>query len=254
MATFGTFIADAYSKNEAKEIADSLEEICSPTDLYGWSSSGVYSFWDYYTKEIYYIGLAVDLGERYKQHNGIVAADNDNCKHKRINEYFSKNKKLGYTIFVQSPLAQARTHRNKSDHDDNALWISEESKEDIKVIEGSFIEAFRKRHGKFPKWNKVSGSTVGKRRVTSEMYDQMANCLTGYQHDFLVSKSSLREIAQDAQIGYFEIVLHGVRMSMLSRHISFGQAIDEQLAINPHFPKIYSQIVSSDYLAKQLYL
>ena len=49
---FGTFIVDAYPKIEAKEIADSLEETCSPNDFVGWASSGIYSFWNYYTKEI----------------------------------------------------------------------------------------------------------------------------------------------------------------------------------------------------------
>ena len=49
---FGTIIVDSYSKDEIDIIVDSLDEICSPNDFYGWSSAGIYSFWNYYTKEI----------------------------------------------------------------------------------------------------------------------------------------------------------------------------------------------------------
>lgn len=249
---FGTFIVDAYTKDEAKEIADSLEETCSPNDLVGWASSGIYSFWNYYTKEIYYIGLAVDLGDRFKQHNGIVPIRDDGCKYQQINDYFVNNEKLGYTIFVQSSLSQAQTHRNKSNlyFDDETEWISQESKENIQIVEGSFIEAFRKRNGKFPRWNKVSGSNVGRKRATSEMYNQLAGCLTGNQHDPLVARSSLREIAKNSVFEWYEINLHGARMSMLSRRISFEQSISEQLAINPFFSEVYNEIVANKYLEK----
>ena len=29
-------------------------------DSLGWASAGIYSFWDYYTKDVLYIGLASD--------------------------------------------------------------------------------------------------------------------------------------------------------------------------------------------------
>ncbi|MBN2589476.1 MAG: GIY-YIG nuclease family protein [Sedimentisphaerales bacterium] len=123
-----------------------MEEICLPNDIYGWAPSGIYSFWNYYTKEIYYIGLAVDLGERFKQHNNILPITDNGCKYKQINNYFSKNQKLGYSIFVQSLLSQVQTHRNQTSlhFDENNEWISFESKENIKIIEGSFIGAFKK--------------------------------------------------------------------------------------------------------------
>lgn len=63
---------DAYTKEEKEEIAEALDDLCSPNDNYGWASAGIYSFWDYNTKEIFYIGLAVDLTERFKQHNGLM--------------------------------------------------------------------------------------------------------------------------------------------------------------------------------------
>ena len=48
---FGTIIMDSYKKNEIKTVAEYLEEICSPQDSYGWSSAGIYSFWDYESRD-----------------------------------------------------------------------------------------------------------------------------------------------------------------------------------------------------------
>ena len=69
---FGTVIIDAYRKEEALEMADAIDDLCSPTDNYGWASAGIYCFWDYYAEAVLYIGLAGDLAERFKQHNGIL--------------------------------------------------------------------------------------------------------------------------------------------------------------------------------------
>lgn len=249
---FGTFITDAYTKDEILEIADSLEETCSPNDVVGWASSGIYSFWNYYTKEVYYIGLAIDLGDRFKQHNGILPISDNACKYQQISDYFAINEKLGYTIFVQSPLSQAETHRNKFNlsFNDDTIWISEESKENIKIVEGSFIEAFRKRIGNLPQWNKVGGYDIGAKRATSKMYDQLAFCLTGTQNSPLVARSSLREIAKNPVFEWYEINLHGVRMLMLNKHLSFEESIAEQLAFNPFFSQVYNEIVASNYLEK----
>ena len=58
---FGTVILDAYTKDETKELADAINDLCCPNDNYGWASAGIYCFWDYYTREVLYIGLARDL-------------------------------------------------------------------------------------------------------------------------------------------------------------------------------------------------
>lgn len=252
--TFGTFITDAYTQDEAKEIADSLEEICSPNDIYGWASSGIYSFWNYYTKEIYYIGLAIDLVERFKQHNGILPTTENSNKYNQIINYFSKNQKLGYTIFVQSPLSQAQTHRNQESmhFDEYNEWINSETREDIKIVEGSFIGAFKKRNGNLPHWNKVEGSIIGSKRSTPEMYDQLVGCLTGNKYDFLVARSSIREVASNAAFAYYETWLHGIRMLMLRRQVSFEKIIQEQLEPTALFHQIYKKIISSNYLEKDL--
>ena len=85
---FGTVIIDAYRKEEALEMADAIDDLCSPTDNYGWASAGIYCFWDYYAEAVLYIGLAGDLAERFKQHNGILPIK-EGSKQKQIEDYFS---------------------------------------------------------------------------------------------------------------------------------------------------------------------
>lgn len=94
---FGTVVIDAYRKEDTIEIADAIEDLCSPNDNYGWASAGIYCFWDYYIEEVLYIGLAGDLAERFKQHNGIFPLK-EGSKQKKIEEYFSRNERLGYSI------------------------------------------------------------------------------------------------------------------------------------------------------------
>ena len=51
---FGTIILDAYKKDEVNSFSEKIEEICSPLDTVGWASAsaGIYSFWNYNSKEI----------------------------------------------------------------------------------------------------------------------------------------------------------------------------------------------------------
>lgn len=77
---FGTIIMDSNKADEAEQMANNIDEICSPMDSLGWASAGIYSFWDYYTKEVLYIGLASDLCIRFKQHNGLHSIAENACK------------------------------------------------------------------------------------------------------------------------------------------------------------------------------
>lgn len=95
---FGTVIIDAYTKDETEALAYAIDDICCPSDNYGWASAGIYCFWDYNTHEVLYIGLASDLYERFRQHNGLLPMQNEGCKYKQIQEYFISHTKLGYSI------------------------------------------------------------------------------------------------------------------------------------------------------------
>lgn len=38
---FGTVIIDAYRKEEAMEMANAIDDLCSPKDNYSWASAGI---------------------------------------------------------------------------------------------------------------------------------------------------------------------------------------------------------------------
>ncbi|MFZ7131291.1 MAG: GIY-YIG nuclease family protein [Eubacteriales bacterium] len=251
---FGTFILDAYVEEESTDIAVAIEDICSPNDNFGWASSGLYSFWDYYTKEIYYIGYSTDLHLRFMQHNGLIPVRDSVCKEEEICEYFKKNNKIGFSIFVQSPFSQPRVYRNKSSiivsditNEQNSFLIN-----DLRIMEGSFISAYENVKGYLPEWNKIGGSPVGGKRTEGEIYEQMIERITGNLSDMLVARSSIRELSKNSKYEFYEVELHGVRSLMINFHLTFNQAIKEMLNINPFFFQYYNEILLDQYLYKNL--
>lgn len=257
---FGTVIIDAYRKDETSEIVEAIDDLCHPDDNYGWASAGIYCFWDYYIEEILYIGLASDLCERFKQHNGILSIDEACSKQKKIEEYFSRNERLGYSIFVQSPLSQPLTHRNKSTYlkfakQINSLigdCISEQGKDDIKRVEGILIEAYKSRHGHFPPWNKIGGAVIGQKNVMKKNYN-IINSLCKPDASMMnpiVAKSTLRELSKNAEYAGYESFLHAVRMNMLMHGMEYPDA----LAVVNKYDEYdcYKNILDAEYNKKKL--
>lgn len=256
---FGTVIIDAYRKEEALAMANAINDLCSPTDNYGWASAGIYCFWDYYAEAILYIGLAGDLAERFKQHNGILPIK-EGSKQKQIEEYFSKNERLGYTIFVQSPLSQPLVHRNRDTYKAFAKqnnspiedMLSKQGREDIKMVEGILIEAFRKRYGHFPPWNAIGGSTRGQRKVMKNTIN-IVNSFCQPDNYFvnpIVSRSTIRELSQNAEWAWYENHLHAVRMNMLIFGMEYQEALD--FVKESDFINTYEEIQKSGYMKKRL--
>lgn len=253
---FGTVIIDAYKEDEKEQIANAIDDLCSPSDTYGWASAGIYCFWDYYTKEVLYIGLAADLNDRFKQHNGINIVDDNSCKRKQIDEYFNKKEKIGYSIFVQSSLSQPITHRNEKDYrkmlgDEFSRedYVGEEGKEHIKQVEGILIETYRKANGKFPLWNRMGGSLYGQKVASIGNYD-IVKSFIDFQPNPLVSRCSLRELSENPMHAAFENYLHAVRMSMLMS----GMAFMDSLNFHNKFDSIniYKQMIDNGYFDKRL--
>lgn len=221
---FGTVIIDAYRKSETLEMVEALDDLCNPNDGYGWASAGIYCFWDYNTHEVLYIGLASDLGVRFRQHNGILPLE-QGSKQKKIEEYFESHEKLGYSIFVQSSLSQPLVHRNRERYEEFARqnsalakdMVSEQGIRDIKRVEGILIEAYRRNTGHFPPWNEVGGSLAGQKRVLPNNI----NIVRSFSHpetyaiNPIVSRSTLRELSSNPTWEGFENYLHAVRMYML---------------------------------------
>lgn len=227
---FGTIIQNVYSKNEVSDIINALDDLCSPSDSYGWASAGIYSFWDYETKEILYIGLAVNLSKRFQQHNGIIKMDEKGCKYTKIEEYFSKKDKLGYSVFLQSPLHQPVTSDNFTDwfkYTPDEVTVKnfndELPKRDLKRVEGILIESFKRKHGKLPKWNSVGGSIAGQLSTTEGNY-AIVEAFSTSEFSVLVSRCTLQELSMNPTYTEYESFLHAIRTNMLIFGMTFGDA------------------------------
>ena len=256
---FGTIIVDAYRKEETMDMAIAIDDLCSPEDNYGWSSAGIYSFWDYYKKEILYIGLASDLSYRFKQHNGIILIKSGS-KQKQIEDYFSKNEKLGYSIFTQYTLSQPLVHRNKKlykkitnqqiSSDTDILF--EEGIEDIKKVEGILIESFRKEYGYLPPWNKIGGSLYGQKRVMKNNINIVKSFCNpdNYEINPIVSRSTIRELSNNPEWAWYENYLHDARMNSLNLGIEYDKALSFVNEKDGFYT--YERIKKSGYLTKKL--
>lgn len=244
---FATIINDVYKKKELKEIVDALDDLCSPADNYGWSSDGIYCYWDYYTKEIYYIGLSVDLTERFKQHNGLVTTRSGNKK-EDIDKYFEEKDILGFSIFVQSPLSQPSILRKNK----KLVWEDPKGKDrkNHKITEGILLESYKKNHGKFPNWNKVGGSVVGRKRVKDGNY-KIIEGFTSTKFHPLVSRTSLRELSINPLYeGYENGFLHVLRMGMIYLGLDFYEALE--YAKSCDIIGRYEEMKKEDYICKDL--
>ncbi len=257
---FGTVIIDAYSKAETEELADAIDDLCCPKDHCGWASAGIYSFWDYNTHEVLYIGLASDLYERFRQHNGLLTTTEEGCKFQQIQEYFETHEKLGYTIFVQSPLSQPLVHRNKDLYEKLAKehnspiqnYMNEQGINDIKRVEGILIEAYRRSNGHFPLWNKVGGSIAGQNRVMENNINIVKSFSNPQMYDVnpIVARSTIRELSDNPTYEGFESFLHAVRMLVLIMGIDFMDALQFQNKFDRY--GWYKRICDEGYLNKKL--
>ncbi|EFV75006.1 MULTISPECIES: hypothetical protein [Cytobacillus] len=248
---YGTIIQDAYKKDEALEIIEALDDLCSPNDHYGWASAGLYCFWNYETKEILYIGLTLDLTQRFKQHNGYMRTTKTGSKLKNIQEYFKNHEKIGYSILVQSPLDQPVTAKNiynlfQFDPSIHELkdFSQEQSKINLKTVEGILIEAYRRYYGSIPPWNKVEGSKRGREMASDGNYELVELFKTDDSSP-LVSRFSLRQLSNEPLYEGIEIFLHGARQIMLSRGLPYGEAL-EYIKITDSLKRL-EQIKSMDY-------
>lgn len=256
---FGTVIIDAYRKEETLEMAQAIDDLCSPNDNYGWASAGIYCFWNYYAEAVLYIGLAGDLAERFKQHNGFLPIK-EGSKQKQIEDYFSKNERLGYTIFVQSPLSQPLVHRNKAMYEKFAKqqnspvedMLSEQGRDDIKRVEGILIESFRRKYGHLPPWNSIGGSTIGQTRVMENNINIVKSFCTpdNYAINPIVSRSTIRELSQNPEWAWYENFLHGARMNLLMLGMEYNDAL-ELINKNDTFGT-YERMKNAGYLRKRL--
>ena len=258
-----TIILDTFTKDEVNEIATALDTLCSPEDHYAFSSAAVYSFWSVPEREFLYIGLAKNVTQRFQQHTGLIACDPLSCKSKELEDYFSRWKRIGYSVCVQSSMCSPL---NAEDEETLLEAIEEdiynvnlrdifEAGENITLAEGMLIGDC------LPKWNKVRGAQRGRKQhsfypnsnnikliagllegktfeqVEEEIADksprnELRLNMRGSKLSELNARATLREIADNSTFCAYELLLHAVRMMMVSNDSSFEKALQFQLSQN----------------------
>jgi hypothetical protein len=245
----GTIVIEKYKKTETSSILADLERLILENSS-DWSTAGIYCYWDYYKKQVLYIGLAVDLIERFKQHNGIVECLPNSCKLDRIKEYFEINEYLGFTIILQSQLSQPFNNRQKRKYkgiySDSELKniLGKEGAEDIKYTEGVLIEAHKTKHGKRPSWNKIGGSAQAQRIAKNKNVKMLEYLITNEQNKY-TSLVSLKELSNSSLFNKYEAYLHSLRTSILPVEAMIKE--HEKLGI-----ETYREMRSDNYFSTKL--
>ncbi|MCG3138756.1 MAG: hypothetical protein HJJLKODD_02624 [Phycisphaerae bacterium] len=245
-----TLVQDSYDKSEKEELASAIDYICPPDSCHGWSSAGVYCFWDFQPKEVLYIGLAVDLAQRFQQHNGLLPCAPESCKKREIDNFFCNKDRLGFSALLQSSLDQPFCARSLAaqfgiPRSQAIEFPSQSGQDNIEYTEGLLIETCCQKLHCFPPWNKMSGSAIG-REAANKDYFRIVKWLCGGS-SFLVSKSTIREISQNPTLERYELFLHAIRFS-----ISTGMSLEDALKLQESagYTDIVHEIRRSGYLDK----
>jgi hypothetical protein len=252
-----TIITDVYCDSKPAELAKAIDFLCCPTDALGWSSAGIYCFWNYDTKEILYIGLASDLVHRFRQHNGLVDVSPEKCKRAQITQYFRESSLLGYSIFVQSPLAQPLVWRQKrgGEQAHGEYWGDDEEdigdgEHNVRIMEGTLLRSYYMLHGRWPAWNKIGGRRTECKPGDYPSEVNLLNGLVGQEHP-LLARLTIRNLANgDRKYRRYEENLHAIRMIQSEFGGTMEQAMNRFSKLNPTTETLIAQIVEAGYLAK----
>ncbi|MGW1758967.1 hypothetical protein [Streptomyces mirabilis] len=257
-------IRDIYTKEDATEIKYALDDIASPRDNYGFSSVGVYCYFDPESSEVLYIGLARDLTQRFCQHNGLIAAKPATCKVREIAAWFAARKRMGFAVFVQSPFEQVATARNGRRKQAQPAIRAHFDEDDLSglqhatTMEGILIESHRAKHGSIPPWNKMNASIEGQGLATDGGYN-LLDIMTGKVDSLILARKAIRELSNDPTSMEFENLLHGGRTYATVQSCGIGMdsriiltALNEMISM-PFMSDMYTQntwqrILSSKYL------
>lgn len=260
-----TWIRDVYGDADRTEMRDSIDDIASPLDSYGFASAGVYVFFDPIEFEVLYIGLARDLAQRFAQHNGLASMPVSGCKRAQLEEWFEQHKSLGYAIFVQSCMDQVAVSRQAGtmsseyyDEEGDVFWsYGESGLEDIKRNEGVLLEANLRRRGKLPRWNKIGGAIHSRERATPAMSSQL-DLATGLIDSLLLARRTIRELSSDPTAMFYEEALHlgrqrsimktfGIGIDSLTILKSLAEEAGKQRYLNPELYVVTNHIGTSGY-------
>jgi len=216
----GTVIVDAYSADRAAEMADAIDWLCPPSTWGPFASSGLYGFWDPASRELLYIGLARDLGIRFRQHNGLAPCRTGGCKIAQVRRHFDESHLLGYTIYPQSPIDQPDSERARrpfrDDVEARAMLeeLADPGHDELVLAEGQLIQAYLNRYGTLPPWNRIGGSADGASRAT-EHTEPLLDVFRARYRCPLNTRATLRELALDDEACRWENLLHVARFWLL---------------------------------------
>src|ERR1700722_2508455 len=214
---WGTFILDMYRREEVAEMRDALEELLGPESGSGWSTGGVYVFWNPTNREPLYVGIAGDLPLRFAQHNGLRSCPAAGCKREQIADYYEGHETLGYTVLALSSLSQPRTASRRKALDlknrdlielDEAL--SEEVIDEMRAVEGRLIAHAKIVFGSIPPWNT---SPARLPRKAADRQDVTLATAVGAVDVPLQARKTIKELVGSPEWAMFEAQLHGARIS-----------------------------------------
>lgn len=151
-------------------------------------------------------------------------------------------------------------HRNRAEYEKFAKqqnspiedMLSEQGRDDIKRVEGILIESFRKKYGHFPPWNNIGGSTAGQSKVMENNINIVKSFCQpdDYAINPIVSRSTIRELSQNAEWEWYENYLHAVRMNLLILGMEYEKSLE---FVNKNDTLgTYEQMRNSGYLKKKL--
>jgi hypothetical protein len=215
---FGTFILDAYRSDERRAVADALEGIASARDRYGFASGGIYCFWELETRDVLYIGRAIDLPQRFRQHNGF-AGKPKGSKREYIQQHFTDHEMLGFSVLVRSPNEQTSSGRFRKQlrRDFGTVKdlledpeVRSQTELEIAYAEGLAIQSLVLATGALPPWNRIFG-TLDDWAATMDRPDHTREFFTGRINTLLQARSTIRELDADPTATQFESVLLGAR-------------------------------------------
>lgn len=224
-----TIVREKFGSADRQDIRAALEEIASPLDMWGWSSNAVYTFWDPQSRDVLYVGLAVDIAERFAQHLGLKSCRATCCKREQINTWFTNHQTIGFSVILQSANMQPVVARLARDLGLMGPEADELQPGELRYLEGRFIEAHRRHFGTRPVWNAVGGSRFGQAQVAHLQTDALFDILTGRIDSLLVARPSIRGLGASATAVAYEICLHTARLRAAMFGLGGGDLGDAQV-------------------------
>ena len=99
----------------------------------------------------------------------------------------------------------------------------------------------------------MGGNINGRKFATKGNFIQIIQAFSsGDAHNPLISRSTIRELAENPAYEWFEVQLHALRMMMLTMGCSYQDALDYQLTVNPWFQSVLDRIADENYMKKEL--